>query len=91
LYRHRVGDLLKVLGFKNKSPQFNFIGRKNVALGIDSDKTDEVELHKAVENAISHLIPFDATLNEYTSYADTTTIRGHYVVIFWELGLNRVE
>ncbi|PWA50570.1 auxin-responsive GH3 family protein [Artemisia annua] len=87
LYRYRVGDLLKVSGFKNKSPQFNFICRKNVALSIDSDKTDEVELHKAVENAISHLIPFDATLNEYTSYADTTTIPGHYV-IFWELGLN---
>nr|GEY50040.1 hypothetical protein [Tanacetum cinerariifolium] len=87
LYRYRVGDLLKVSGFKNKSPQFNFICRKNVALSIDSDKTDEVELHKAVENAISHLTPFDATLNEYTSYADTTTIPGH-CVIFWELGLN---
>ncbi|GJZ17784.1 indole-3-acetic acid-amido synthetase GH3.6 [Tanacetum coccineum] len=87
LYRYRVGDLLKVSGFKNKSPQFNFICRKNVALSIDSDKTDEVELHKAVENAISHLSPFNATLNEYTSYADTTTIPGHYV-IFWELGIN---
>ncbi|KAL8237813.1 hypothetical protein R6Q59_018894 [Mikania micrantha] len=87
LYRYRVGDVLRVAGFKNKSPQFNFICRKNVALSIDSDKTDEVELHKAVENAVNHLMPFDTTLTEYTSYADTTTIPGHYVII-WELSLN---
>ncbi|PWA48551.1 GH3 family [Artemisia annua] len=87
LYRYRVGDLLKVVGFKNKAPQFSFICRKNVALSIDSDKTDEVELHKAVEKAVNHLVPFSATLNEYTSYADTTTIPGHYV-IFWEVSEN---
>ncbi|CAH1449857.1 unnamed protein product [Lactuca virosa] len=87
LYRYRVGDVLRVAGFKNKSPQFNFICRKNVALSIDSDKTDEVELHKAVENAVTHLMPFDVTLTEYTSFADTTTIPGHYV-IFWELSVN---
>ncbi|KAI3820550.1 hypothetical protein L1987_08098 [Smallanthus sonchifolius] len=87
LYRYRVGDVLKVVGFKNKAPQFSFICRKNVALSIDSDKTDEVELHKAVENAVNHLVPFCATLTEYTSYADTTTIPGHYV-IFWEVSEN---
>ncbi|KAF5773845.1 putative GH3 family protein [Helianthus annuus] len=86
LYRYRVGDLLRVVGFKNKAPQFSFICRKNVALSIDSDKTDEVELHQAIEKASGHLVPFDATLIEYTSFADTTTIPGHYV-IFWELSV----
>ncbi|KAJ6752178.1 hypothetical protein OIU85_002584 [Salix viminalis] len=87
LYRYRVGDVLRVAGFKNKAPQFSFICRKNVVLSIDSDKTDEVELQNAVKNAVNHLIPFDATVAEYTSYADTTTIPGHYV-LFWELSLN---
>nr|AMB61327.1 IAA-amido synthetase GH3-5 [Populus davidiana x Populus alba var. pyramidalis] len=87
LYRYRVGDVLRVVGFKNKAPQFSFICRKNVVLSIDSDKTDEVELQSAVKNAVNHLIPFDATLAEYTSYADTTTIPGHYV-LFWELSLD---
>ncbi|XP_011030915.1 PREDICTED: indole-3-acetic acid-amido synthetase GH3.6-like [Populus euphratica] len=87
LYRYRVGDVLRVVGFKNKAPQFSFICRKNVVLSIDSDKTDEVELQSAVKKAVNHLIPFDATLAEYTSYADTTTIPGHYV-LFWELSLN---
>ncbi|TYG82359.1 hypothetical protein ES288_D01G081400v1 [Gossypium darwinii] len=87
LYRYRVGDVLRVAGFKNNAPQFNFICRKNVVLCIDSDKTDEVELQNAVKNAVNHFLPFDATLAEYTSYADTTTIPGHYV-LYWELSLN---
>jgi len=86
LYRYRVGDILKVSGFKNKAPQFSFVCRKNVALSIDSDKTDEVELQNAMKNAVTHLEPFDAHVSEYTSYADTTTIPGHYV-LYWELNL----
>lgn len=79
-----MGDVLRVAGFKNKAPQFNFVCRKNVALSIDSDKTDEVELHRALEKAVGHLEPFGATLVEYTSHADTSTIPGHYV-LYWEL------
>ncbi|XP_042066131.1 indole-3-acetic acid-amido synthetase GH3.6-like [Salvia splendens] len=87
LYRYRVGDVLRVAGFKNKAPQFNFICRKNVVLSIDSDKTDEVELQAAVRAAVSHLKPFGASLTEYTSYADTSGIPGHYV-LYWELSQN---
>lgn len=86
LYRYRVGDVLRVAGFKNRAPQFNFICRKNVVLSIDSDKTDEVELQNAVRNALNHLSPFDAGVAEYTSYADTAAIPGHYVLV-WELSV----
>ncbi|OVA11781.1 GH3 auxin-responsive promoter [Macleaya cordata] len=84
LYRYRVGDVLRVAGFKNKAPQFNFICRRGVVLSIDTDKTDEMELQNAVENSVKHLIPFNTSLEEYTSYADGSTIPGHYVV-YWEL------
>ncbi|KAJ1263530.1 hypothetical protein BS78_09G192500 [Paspalum vaginatum] len=84
LYRYRVGDVLRVAGFKNQAPMFNFLRRKNVVLSIDSDKTDEAELHAAVSGAVQHLAPFGASLVEYTSYADAATIPGHYV-LFWEL------
>ncbi|KAF7822811.1 indole-3-acetic acid-amido synthetase GH3.6 [Senna tora] len=87
LYRYRVGDVLRVAGFKNKAPQFNFICRKNVVLSIDADKTDEVELQYAIKNAVTHLASFDADVAEYTSYADTSTIPGHYV-LYWELNVN---
>ncbi|CAN6354774.1 unnamed protein product [Urochloa humidicola] len=86
LYRYRVGDVLRVAGFKNQAPMFNFVRRKNVVLSIDSDKTDEAELHAAVAGAVQHLAPFGASLVEYTSYTDASTIPGHYV-LFWELRL----
>lgn len=84
LNRYRVGDILRVTGFHNSAPQFHFVRRKNVLLSIDSDKTDESELQKAVENASKLLSEFNTSVVEYTSYADTKTIPGHYV-IYWEL------
>ncbi|KAL0291531.1 UNVERIFIED_CONTAM: putative indole-3-acetic acid-amido synthetase GH3.1 [Sesamum calycinum] len=84
LCRYRVGDILRVTGFHNSAPQFKFIRRKNVLLSIDADKTDESELQKAVENASALLRDFNTSVVEYTSYADTNTIPGHYV-IYWEL------
>ncbi|KAJ0009779.1 hypothetical protein Pint_33746 [Pistacia integerrima] len=84
LYRYRVGDILRVTGFHNSAPQFHFVRRKNVLLSIDSDKTDEAELQAAVQNASQLLCEFNTSVVEYTSYADTKTIPGHYV-IYWEL------
>ncbi|XP_044490165.1 probable indole-3-acetic acid-amido synthetase GH3.1 [Mangifera indica] len=84
LYRYRVGDILRVTGFHNSAPQFHFVRRKNVLLSIDSDKTDEAELQAAVQNASQLLREFNTSVVEYTSYADTKTIPGHYV-IYWEL------
>ncbi|OWM65663.1 probable indole-3-acetic acid-amido synthetase GH3.1 [Punica granatum] len=84
LCRYRVGDILRVSGFHNAAPQFNFVRRKNVLLSIDSDKTDEAELQKAIDNASGFLHDFNTSIVEYTSFADTKTIPGHYV-IYWEL------
>ncbi|CAH8345008.1 unnamed protein product [Eruca vesicaria subsp. sativa] len=84
LNRYKVGDVLRVTGFYNSAPQFKFIRRKNVLLSIESDKTDEAELQKAVENASKLFAAQGTRVIEYTSYADTKTIPGHYV-IYWEL------
>ncbi|XP_015165879.1 indole-3-acetic acid-amido synthetase GH3.6-like [Solanum tuberosum] len=83
LYRYRVSDVLRVAGYKNNAPQFNFLCRENVVLSIDDDKTNEVEL----QNAAGNLFPFDAHVTEYTSYVDIATIPSHYV-LFWELRVN---
>ncbi|PON99923.1 GH3-like hormone conjugating enzyme [Trema orientale] len=83
LYRYQVGDILEVTGFHNLAPQFRFVRRKDVLLSIDTDKTTESELQKAVENASLLLREFNTSVVEYTSYADTKTMPGHYV-IYWE-------
>ncbi|KAJ4850329.1 hypothetical protein Tsubulata_006739 [Turnera subulata] len=84
LYRYRVGDILMVTGFYNKAPQFRFVHRRNVVLSIDTDKTNEEDLLNAVKNAYTPLKPLGFLLTEYTSFADTSSIPGHYV-LFWEL------
>ncbi|XP_066397988.1 indole-3-acetic acid-amido synthetase GH3.8-like [Miscanthus floridulus] len=84
LNRYRVGDVLQVTGFHNTAPQFRFVRRKNVLLSIESDKTDEAELQRAVERASVLLRPHGAAVVEYTSQAYTKSIPGHYV-IYWEL------
>jgi auxin responsive GH3 gene family len=86
LYRYRVGDILQVSGFHNATPQFRFVHRRNVVLSVDTDKTSEDDLLRAVIAAKRLLLPLGGTtiLSEYTAYADTASIPGHYV-LFWEL------
>lgn len=55
-----------------------------MVLSIDSDKTNEDDLHKSITMAKKLLEPHDALLVEYTSYSDTSSIPGHYV-LYWEI------
>ncbi|XP_039058874.1 indole-3-acetic acid-amido synthetase GH3.17-like isoform X5 [Hibiscus syriacus] len=84
LYRYKVGDVLMVTGFHNNAPQFQFVERQNVAISVDQEKTSEADLFKAVTEAKALLDPLGFVLTEYTSYADTSSPPGHYV-LFWEL------
>ncbi|CAL4904378.1 unnamed protein product [Urochloa decumbens] len=82
LCRYRVGDVLRVTGFYNATPQVRFVRRSNVVLSIESDKTDEADLQRAVDRAAALLCQH--TVLDYTSRMCTETIPGHYV-IYWEL------
>uniref|UniRef100_A0A0D9XSM4 Uncharacterized protein n=1 Tax=Leersia perrieri TaxID=77586 RepID=A0A0D9XSM4_9ORYZ len=85
LYRYRVGDILQVSGFHNAAPQFRFVHRRNVVLSVDTDKTSEDDLLRAVTSAKPLLSSrLGCVLAEYTAFADTSSIPGHYV-LFWEL------
>lgn len=80
LYRYRVGGVLQVTGFYNRAPQFKFICRRNVILGVDSDKTNEEDLHNSVTHAKMILEKRNYLILEYTSCTDTSTVPGHYVL-----------
>ncbi|CAM0151355.1 unnamed protein product [Urochloa decumbens] len=86
LCRYRVGDVLRVTGFHNAAPQVRFVRRSNVVLSIESDKTDEADLQRAVERAATLLrqLHGGVTVLDFTSRTCTETIPGHYV-IYWEL------
>ncbi|CAL4904362.1 unnamed protein product [Urochloa decumbens] len=86
LCRYRVGDVLRVTGFHNAAPQVRFVRRSSVVLSIESDKTDEADLQRAVDRAAAllHRRHDGVTVLDYTSRTCTETIPGHYV-IYWEL------
>jgi ankyrin repeat protein len=38
---------------------------------VDADETDEVELQNAMANVVTYLVPFSATVSEYTNYSSS--------------------
>lgn len=84
LYRYRLGDVVKVMGFHNSSPELKFVCRSNLLLTINIDKNTEKDLQLAVEEAGKLLGEEKLEVVDFTSHVDTSTEPGHYV-IFWEI------
>nr|WQG15584.1 jasmonyl-isoleucine synthase [Catharanthus roseus] len=84
LYRYRLGDVVKVAGFHNSTPELQFICRRNLLLTINIDKNTEKDLQLAVEAAAKVLSEEKVEIVDFTSRADSSTEPGHYI-IFWEI------
>lgn len=84
LYRYRLGDAVKVMGFYNSTPELKFLCRQNLLLSINIDKNTEKDLQLAVEEASKLLVAEKVDLIDFTSHVDVSKEKGHYV-IFWEL------
>ncbi|XP_068660350.1 jasmonoyl--L-amino acid synthetase JAR4-like [Aristolochia californica] len=85
LYRYRLGDVVKVSGFYNSTPELQFVRRKGVVLNIRNDKTTESDLQLAMERASKLFLEEEKVdIVDFTSYCDLSTEPGYYV-IFWEL------
>ncbi|KAL4354615.1 hypothetical protein GQ457_06G031550 [Hibiscus cannabinus] len=84
LYRYRLGDVVKVMGFHNMTPELKFVCRKNLVLTINLDKNTEEDLQLAVKEATKLVAEEKQEVLDFTSHADVSTDPGHYV-IYWEL------
>ncbi|KAH0887502.1 hypothetical protein HID58_063598 [Brassica napus] len=84
LYRYKLGDVVKIIGFYNKTPQLKFICRRNLILSINIDKNTERDLQLSVESAARRLSQEKIEVIDFSSHVDVTTEPGHYV-IFWEV------
>lgn len=83
MYRYRLGDVVKVMGFHNTTPDLQFVCRKNLLLTINIDKNTEKDLQLAIEAAAKLLAEEKLEVVDFTSRVDSSTEPGHYV-IFWE-------
>ncbi|KAH0673135.1 probable indole-3-acetic acid-amido synthetase GH3.5 [Solanum tuberosum] len=84
LYRYRLGDVVKIKGFYNGTPELQFICRRNLLLSINIDKNTEKDLQLAVEAAAQLLLNEKLEVVDFSSNVNTSADPGHYV-IFWEL------
>ena len=78
-YRYRLGDVVKVVGFYNNSPEVEFLYRRNQVLNMVSEKTTEEHLTTAIQNAIKKL---NLSLVDYTTLEDNTISPGRYNFYF---------
>ncbi|KAH1196135.1 Jasmonic acid-amido synthetase JAR1 [Glycine max] len=84
LYRYRLGDVVKVMGFHNSTPELKFIRRSSLLLNINIDKNTEKDLQLAVEAAGKLLAEEKLEVVDFSSQVDLSKEPGHYV-IFWEI------
>ncbi|RRT51376.1 hypothetical protein B296_00043381 [Ensete ventricosum] len=90
LYRYRLGDIVRIAGFRNSTPELQFVCRRSLMLSINIDKNTEKDLQLAVEAAAKLLAEEKLEVVDFTSHVDTSTETGHYVV-FWELSSDAAE
>lgn len=84
LYRYKLGDVVKVQGFHNSTPELRFVCRGNLLLNINVDKNTERDLQLAVESSAKLLAGEKVEVVDYSSLADLSTEPGHYI-IYWEI------
>ncbi len=76
-YRYRLGDVVKVVGYYNKSPVVEFLYRKGQLLNLTGEKTQEAAVLAALKNATKH---WDCDLVDYTTAVDLNGSLGRYVI-----------
>ncbi|XP_021901012.1 indole-3-acetic acid-amido synthetase GH3.10 [Carica papaya] len=85
LYRYKLGDVVEVAGFHNKTPKLNYICRRKLILTVNIDKNTEKDLQLVVERGCQLLSSQTrAELVDFTSHADVVNQPGHYI-IYWEI------
>ncbi|THG20542.1 hypothetical protein TEA_010206 [Camellia sinensis var. sinensis] len=78
LYRYRLRDVVKVVGFHNSTPELQFIYRSNLLLTINIDKNTEKDVQLSVEVAGKLFSNEKLEVVDFTSHVDLSTDPGHY-------------
>ena len=77
-YRYRIKDVIRVLGFHNKSPMITFAYRKSQLVNVAAEKTTEEHLNEAMKR-FGKAVGTD--INDYALYVDTESDLARYVLL----------
>lgn len=78
LYRYRLGDIVKCVGYYHQSPIVEFLYRQGSLLNLTGEKVSEKTVFTAITEAIK-LIGDDYQVIEYTTRIDFSSFPGRYV------------
>jgi hypothetical protein len=79
LYRYRLGDIVKCVGYYNQSPVIEFLYRRGSLLDIAGEKVSENTILAALTESIS-LLGDDCNILDYTSRIEFSTCPAKYVI-----------
>ena len=77
-YRYRINDVVKVVGYWNKTPQICFSYRKNQLINMAAEKTTYAQLESAVRECGKEL---GCHITEFAVYPDLRGGKGHYTLL----------
>ena len=77
LYRYRLGDVVRVVGYYNNSPEIVFEYRKNQVLNMASEKTNEMQLVAALRNTVKIS---ELEIIDYITEPDNNVSPGRYII-----------
>ncbi len=78
LYRYRIYDVVRVMGYYGKSPLVQFVYRKNQLVNLASEKTNTEALEATIENFCKET---GVTVTDYSIFPDTSEEIGKYVFL----------
>ncbi len=79
LYRYRMGDIVKCVGYYNQSPMIEFSDRQGSLLNISGVKVSESEIFAAITEAIK-IFGDDCKIIDYTTSIDVSSFPLRYIV-----------
>lgn len=79
LYRYRLGDVIKCVGYYHQSPMIEYQYRQGSLLNITSEKVSEKTVFTAITEAIKQL-DNDCQLVDYTTSIDLESGIGKYII-----------
>ncbi|MBW4631917.1 MAG: GH3 auxin-responsive promoter family protein [Iphinoe sp. HA4291-MV1] len=79
LYRYRMGDIVKCVGYYHQSPMVEYQYRQGSLLNITGEKVSEQTVFTAITEAIK-LLESDCELVDYTTRIEFISGSGRYVV-----------
>lgn len=77
LYRYRLGDVVRVVGFRGRAPLVEYAYRRGMLLDVASEKTSEPIMREAVLEAARH---WGVQLLDFTTRADYQADPSRYEV-----------